>query len=135
AEARSITLVHRESDGIAALGDRNRLKQALANLIGNSVRLAPENSAVTVSVGVVDGWAFMSVADEGPGIALEHQAAVVDRFWRARGQPEAEDGERRSGLGLTIVREIVERHGGRVSLTSEPEKGSSFVIWLPALEE
>ena len=135
AEARSITLVHQESDGIAALGDRNRLKQALANLIGNAVRLAPENSTVTVSVGEVDGWAFMSVADEGPGIAPEHQAAVFDRFWRAPGQPEAEDGERRSGLGLTIVREIVERHGGRVSLASEPDEGSSFVIWLPAIEE
>jgi signal transduction histidine kinase len=134
AEARSITLVHREADGVAALGDRTRLKQALANLVGNAVRLAPEHSTVTVSVGDVDGWAFLSVADEGPGIAEEDQAAVFDRFWRAPGQPEADDGQRRSGLGLTIVREIVERHGGRVSLTSGSNEGSTFVIWLPALD-
>jgi signal transduction histidine kinase len=134
AEARSITLVHQQADGVAALGDRNRLKQALANLIGNAVRLAPENSTVAVSSGIVEGWAFLSVVDQGPGIAAEHQAAVFDRFWRAPGQADAADGERRSGLGLTIVREIVERHGGRVSLTSEPEAGSTFVIWLPALD-
>ncbi len=125
--------MHLESNGIAALGDRNRLKQALANLVGNAVRLAPEHTTVTVSAGDVDGWAFMSVADEGPGIAPEFQAAVFDRFWRAPGQFDS-DGERRSGLGLTIVREIVERHGGRVSLASEPDHGSTFVIWLPALE-
>jgi signal transduction histidine kinase len=135
AEARSITLIHLESNGVAALGDRSRLKQALANLIGNAVRLAPEETTVTVSAGDVDGWAFMSVADEGPGIAPEFQAAVFDRFWRAPGQFDSEDGERRSGLGLTIVREIVERHGGRVSLASEPDHGSTFVIWLPALEQ
>jgi signal transduction histidine kinase len=133
AEARSIRLEQHEAEGIAALGDRTRLKQALANLIGNAVRLAPEHTTVTVSVGNVDGWAFLSVADQGPGIATEHQAEVFDRFWRAPGQPESDDGERRSGLGLTIVREIVERHGGRVSLTSEPSVGSTFVVWLPAL--
>jgi signal transduction histidine kinase len=134
AEARSITLVHQEREEVAALGDRNRLKQALANLIGNAVRLAPEHTEVTVAAGNVDGWAFLSVTDEGPGIAPEHQAAVFDRFWRAPGQADAENGERRSGLGLTIVREIVERHGGRVSLVSEDAGGSAFVIWLPALE-
>jgi signal transduction histidine kinase len=59
---------------------------------------------------------------------------VFDRFWRAPGQADADNGERRSGLGLTIVREIVERHGGRVSLTSDRDSASSFVIWLPALD-
>jgi signal transduction histidine kinase len=133
AEARSIMLVHQESEGVAALGDRNRLKQALANLVGNAVRVAPEQSTITVGAGVVDGWAFLSVGDEGPGIAAQYHAAVFDRFWRAPGQVEPSDGERRSGLGLTIVREIVERHGGRVSLASEAGAGSTFVIWLPAL--
>jgi len=130
AAARSITLVHQSAPDIAVIGDHDRLKQALANLIGNAVRLAPEQSTITVASGELDGWAFLSVADEGPGIPAEQQEAVFERFWRAPGQPDGEDG-RSSGLGLTITREIAERHGGRVSLASEPGEGSTFVIWLP----
>ena len=100
---------------VIATGSSRRSRTSSATRCGSHRSTAPSR----VSAGDVDGWAFLSVADEGPGIATEYQAAVFDRFWRAPGQPEAEDGERRSGLGLTIVREIVERHGGRVSLTSE----------------
>src|SRR5439155_9638009 len=92
----------------------------------------PPGTSVTVASGSEDGWAFLSVADEGPGIAPEDQEAVFDRFWRAPGQFET-NGEARSGLGLTIVRQIAERHGGRVGLASAAGAGSTFAVWLPAL--
>lgn len=131
AEARGLTLQQRAFTDVQVNGDRTALKQALANLIGNAVRLAPSGSTITVEAGVKDSWAFVSVADEGPGIPDEHLDSVFERFWRAPGQPEERDGERRSGLGLTIVREIADRHGGTVAVASEPGKGSTFVLWLP----
>jgi len=130
AEARGITLAGHAAADVHVNGDRTALKQALANLIGNAVRLAPEGSTITVEAGVKDSWAYVSVADEGPGIPVEHQEQIFERFWRAPGQQEV-DGERRSGLGLTIVQEIAERHGGTVALASQPGRGSTFVLWLP----
>ena len=88
-------------------------------------------TTVTVEAGVKDSWAYVSVADEGPGIADDDQESVFERFWRAPGQMDEPQGERRSGLGLTIVREIADRHGGTVALASERGKGSTFVLWLP----
>jgi signal transduction histidine kinase len=130
AEARHLTLAGHAAADVQVNGDRTALKQALANLIGNAVRLAPEGSTITVEAGVKDSWAYVSVADEGPGIPIEHQEQIFERFWRAPGQKEI-DGERRSGLGLTIVQEIAERHGGTVALASQPGRGSTFVLWLP----
>jgi signal transduction histidine kinase len=133
AEARGLALEHRTFTDVFVNGDRTALKQALANLIGNAVRLAPSGSTITVEAGIKDRWAFVSVADEGPGIALEDQERIFERFWRAPGQPDESDGQRRSGLGLTIVREIADRHGGTVAVATEAGKGSTFVLWLPPL--
>jgi len=131
AEARGLQLRYRAMGDVHTQGDRTALKQALANLLGNAVRLAPRDSTISVEVGTKNDWAFVSVADEGPGIDQEHQDAVFERFWRAPGQPDDGTGETRSGLGLTIVREIAERHNGTVALASQPGKGSTFVLWLP----
>jgi signal transduction histidine kinase len=133
ASARSLELQPIADPGVRVMADRTELKQALANLLGNAVRLAPEGSTVVVAAGTQDRWAFLSVADEGPGLSAEQRASVFERFWRAPGQPT--DAEPRSGLGLTIVRDIVERHGGRVDVVSELGQGSTFVVWLPALSQ
>ena len=130
AEARGVALDHGARGEVYVNGDRTALKQALANLISNAVRLAPSGSHVTVDAGVKDNWAFLSVADEGPGIEDANRDKIFERFWRAPGQPDT-DGERRSGLGLTIVKEIADRHGGTVAVASQPGRGSTFVLWLP----
>jgi len=130
AEARGVALDCRTASEVHVNGDRTALKQALANLISNAVGVSREGTTVTVEAGVKDSWAYVSVADEGPGIAEEHHDKVFERFWRAPGQKES-DGERRSGLGLTIVREIADRHGGTVAVASQPGRGSTFVLWLP----
>jgi signal transduction histidine kinase len=133
AAARSLTLRAAVDPAVRVTADRTELKQALANLLGNAVRLAPEGSSIVVAAGDKDRWAFLSVADEGPGLTEEQRASVFERFWRAPGQPT--DGEHRSGLGLTIVRDIVERHGGHVDVVSTDGGGSTFVVWLPALSD
>ena len=130
--ARQLTIEASAAPDVVVKADRTELKQALANLVGNAVRLAPEGSTIRVVSGVEGGWAYLSVADQGPGIAPAAQTSVFQRFWRAPGQPQT-DGNRGSGLGLTIVREIAERHGGRVDLVSTEGLGSTFVVWLPAL--
>ncbi len=93
-------------------GDGPALRRAVDNLISNAVRLAPEGSAIKLSVRATPTEAILLVADEGPGIAPEDRSLVFDRFWRGK------DSNAGSGLGLSIVRRVVERHGGTVSLES-----------------
>lgn len=142
AAARRLRVVDAAGAGppLAVLGDGPALRRAVANLLANAVRLAPEGSAVTVAAGADGGSAWISVTDEGPGIAPSDQPLVFQRFWQRRpapgpgsagSAPPRPDPER-SGLGLTIVRQIAESHGGSVELTSAPGEGSTFVIRLPA---
>jgi signal transduction histidine kinase len=119
--------------GPAVVADRTEIKQALANLVGNAVRLAPSGTAVVVGVGQENGWASLSVADAGPGLTDDEREHVFERFWRGSNQNDA-DGQRRSGLGLAIVKDIAERHGGRVDVAARPGEGATFVIWLPAAD-
>lgn len=129
AEARGLRLERAPASGIGVVGDRDALKRAVANLLDNAVRLAPVGSRVRVATGCLDGWAFASVSDDGPGIAAADQERVFDRFWRA--DRAAARAEGRTGLGLAIVRQIAEAHGGAVRVSSALGLGSTFVVWLP----
>ena len=124
-------LVGGRRPGLLVTGDRNALRQALANLLANATRLAPTGTQVRVRAGREGPWIWLAVDDQGPGIAPDDQDRIFQRFWR--GDAERAGGEKRSGLGLTIVRQIVEAHGGEVKLVSVLGHGSTFAIWLPAL--
>jgi signal transduction histidine kinase len=129
AEAKRITLERDTEEGLLVHADRLALQQAMANLVANALRVSPEGTTVRLSAGRKPAWIWMGVEDEGPGIAPDDQDRVFQRFWRADGErPEVG----RSGLGLTIVRQIAEAHGGEVRLVSEPGRGAAFAIWLPA---
>jgi signal transduction histidine kinase len=117
--------------GLLVLGDRLALRQALANLLANAVRLAPAGTPIRVRAGRDGPWVWMSVEDRGPGIAPEDHDRVFQRFWR--GDPAESRAQGRSGLGLTIVRQIAEAHGGEVKLVSELGHGAAFALWIPAL--
>jgi len=115
--------------GQAVAGDRDVLKRALANLLDNAVRVAPRGSSVRLAHGELEGWAWVAVSDEGPGIPPAQQERIFDRFWRpddARTRPGGG-----SGLGLAIVRQIAEAHRGSVEVCSEAGAGATFVLWLP----
>jgi signal transduction histidine kinase len=130
AEARGVTVEGRAVGPLWVLGDRNALRRALANLLANAVRLAPPDSTIRVTGGHQDVWVWMAVQDQGPGIALENQERVFQRFWKGDAKAGREEG--RSGLGLAIVRQIAEAHSGEVRLASSPGHGAAFAVWLPA---
>ena len=109
--------------------DRLALRQALANLLANALRVSPAGTTIRLSAGRKAGWIWMGVEDQGPGIAESDQDRVFQRFYRANGEGSE---ARSSGLGLTIVRQIAEAHGGEVRLVSDPGRGAAFAIWLPA---
>ena len=116
-------------------GDADALRRAVGNLLSNAVRLAPTASTVTIATGRDGSWLWLAVADQGPGIAPEDLSRVFDRFWRGSASAgPARSRERRTGLGLAIVRQIVESHGGQVAAFSVLGRGSTFVLWLPAID-
>jgi signal transduction histidine kinase len=131
AEERPLSVATRMAKGPVVYADPESLGRALANLLSNAIRLAPADSTLTIASGSVGGWAWIAVADEGPGIAVEEQQRVFERFRRATNGDNGSRERRGSGLGLAIARQIVESHEGRLALFSELGVGSTFVIWLP----
>jgi heavy metal sensor kinase len=124
-----VSLIH--EDIAAARGDRDQLQHALLNLIDNAVKYTPEGGAISLGLWTTDGWARIEVSDTGSGIAPNEVPLIFDRFFRT---PEARRTERNgSGLGLSIVKSIVEAHGGRVEVTSVPGRGTTFRLWLPLI--
>jgi len=106
--------------------DRDRLLQVFENLIGNAIKFTPAGGQVIVG-GTSDGRSVRYyVRDTGSGIAVEDQPHVFDRFWQARATKRAG-----AGLGLRIVKGIVEAHGGRVWVESTPGRGSTFYFEIP----
>jgi len=131
AQTHDVELRRSISGGIFVAGDRYALKRALANLAQNALRYAPADSSITIAAGTKDGWVWTAVEDQGPGIAPEHRHQVFERFWRADKSRSRSLGG--SGLGLSIVQQVAQAHSGLVRLSSEVGRGSTFVIWIPAL--
>lgn len=114
-------------------GDPDLLMTALRNLIDNAIRYSPPNTTVGVGVRQRDGYAQISVTDQGPGISAEDQERVFERFYRVDGARSRQTGG--TGLGLSIVKHVLANHGGEVSLWSQPGQGSTFTLRLPMMDE
>ncbi|MCA1190429.1 MULTISPECIES: cell wall metabolism sensor histidine kinase WalK [unclassified Saccharopolyspora] len=115
-----------------ALADEERLRQVVTNLVGNAVRHTPEGTPVRIGVGSIDGRAVLEVADDGPGLAPEEAERVFQRFYRSDGSRSRASGG--AGLGLAIVRSLVEAHDGRVELATAPGAGTCFRVVLDRVE-
>lgn len=114
---------------VVVRGDATALSQVIDNLLSNAVKYSDAGGAVVVSVAREHGWGLLEVADTGIGIAQADQARLFERFFRA----EAVRGGQRhgTGLGLSLVQEIITAHGGLISLTSELGEGTRVLVRLP----
>jgi two-component system sensor histidine kinase BaeS len=125
--ARHITLGTTIGNGAGTvLGDPDRLEQALQNLAANALRHTADGGEIALSSEVADGMLRLRVRDNGQGIPAEHLPLIFDRFYKVDASRKAAGG---SGLGLSIVRAIVERHGGSVS--AHNDSGAVFDVLLP----
>ncbi len=127
-----LKLVFEADDDVEVFGDADMLRQATANLISNAVRYTPEGS-ITVRVVRGDTMASISVSDTGIGLSPEECKQVFERFWRGdAGRNRAQGG---LGIGLSVVKEIVDRHNGLVRVEGEKGVGSTFTILIPLYDE
>lgn len=129
AKARNVSIDAAPGPDLMVYADRLRVRQILANLIGNAVKFTPAGGAVRIESAAEGRFAKLSVIDTGIGIPKQEQEAIFDKFHQVRsGRKEAHEG---TGLGLAITKHLVEQHGGAIRVESEPGRGSRFTFTLP----
>jgi signal transduction histidine kinase len=128
AEEKGVALVNRCPTGVCVSADRNRMRQVVANLLDNAIKYTPAGGRVEVDAAVEAGRAVLSVRDTGIGIPPSELPRIWDRLYRG----DASRSERGLGLGLALVKAIVEAHGGQVEVRSTPGEGATFLVRLPA---
>lgn len=121
-----LTVLVDAADDVAVVGDPTRLRQVVTNLVSNAAKFVPSGGTVRIDVRNDDGSAVLVVADNGPGIAPAELGAVFDRFYRGTGARASG-----SGIGLSVVSDIVAAHRGEVTVASELGQGARFTVRLP----
>lgn len=128
-----MTLSRQAALDVMVPGDRDLIQRAIANLVSNALDHTPAGATITMSARLEGGDVIVTIANTGPGIALEHLAHVFDRFYRA-GAPttvQADCEVPHLGLGLAITKSIVEMHGGRITVESRPGHTTAFHMRFP----
>lgn len=109
--------------------DRESISEVLVNLLDNAIKYTRDNKHIVLTTGVKDRFTFVAVKDHGIGIARNHQRDIFDQFYRApTGDVHTTKG---SGLGLSLVKKIIEAHHGEIKVDSAPDKGSTFTVYFP----
>ncbi|HTU69236.1 MAG TPA: PAS domain-containing sensor histidine kinase [Candidatus Baltobacteraceae bacterium] len=121
--------IERRSTGITLSGDPALLRDAIVHLVDNALKFSPDTAEVLIEGGEDGSTAQVRVTDRGIGIADEHLPYIFERFYRADQNLTAATGG--SGLGLTVVHEIVQAHGGSLAVQSTPSRGTTITISLP----
>jgi signal transduction histidine kinase len=123
-----VKLVGTAGAGVAVDADATRIRQALANLVDNALKYGGKGNTVTIALSRDGNDAVLAVTDKGPGIPANDLPRIWERLYRG----DRSRTERGLGLGLPLVRAIVEAHGGRADVESEVGRGSTFRIRIPA---
>jgi len=131
-EARRHTVTFSPEGEIPELtADKERIEQVIINIISNSVKYTPEGGRIDISAVCKDEKISVRVADNGIGIPEEDKEHIFERFYRVEKSRTSETGG--TGLGLAIARELIEAHGGTISIESELGKGSAVTVTLPVI--
>ena len=126
ADRKQIQLLGQYSSTIPSIAaDRSRLKQVLINLLDNALKFTPENGMIVLAAENKNGGLSIKVIDNGDGIAVEEIAMVTEKFYKGKHKASG------SGLGLSICKEIIELHGGKLRIDSVHGEGTEVEIWLP----
>lgn len=128
-----VTLDVRCPPGITVRADRILLQQAVSNLVSNAIDHTPPGGLIALETGRTGSEALISVQDNGDGIPPEHHDRLFDRFYRASSDDRATKVGQRLGLGLSIVKSVVDLHGGRIAIDSAPGRGTRVTLALPAV--
>lgn len=126
---RGVKIVSGGQPGLTVYGDRRMLATAIRNLLDNAVRYTRPHGRVSVATSLADGQVLISVVDQGEGIDAAQRERIFERFYRGDAARDRNSGG--SGIGLAIVKHVVQDHGGRIKLWSKVGQGSTFTICLP----
>jgi signal transduction histidine kinase len=129
AERKSIEILTGELPANPLVGDRELMEYAFYNLLTNAVKYSPAKTRVTVTGALEKGKVRVSVEDQGIGISAKDARRIFEKFYRT--ETAEKSGEKGTGIGLSIVEQIVTQHGGSIAVTSEVGKGSRFTVSLP----
>jgi two-component system sensor histidine kinase ResE len=132
AAAAGVDLRWNAEPSLQVMASTMRLEQVLANLVENALRYTPAGGSVALSAYAAGERVCLQVSDTGQGIPAEHLPFIFERFYKAD-RARTRDGAG-TGLGLAVVRQLVELQGGQVAVTSEPGRGTEFQVWLPAVK-
>ena len=128
ADKKSQTLLQESTSDLRVRADATRFKQVLMNLIGNAIKFTPERGDIKLVARRLDGEVRVEVRDSGPGIPAEEQQRIFEAFYRIGETHQKTEG---TGLGLAITQRLVQLHGGKLGIESQPGLGSCFYFTLP----
>jgi heavy metal sensor kinase len=129
AQEKDVTLRCEFAEAVTVAGDASWLERVLLNLLDNAIKFTPPGGSVVVRLSRDGGLARIDVTDTGVGMAADVVPHVFERFFRA--DPSRSSATEGVGLGLSLAKWIVERHGGRIAVASEPHRGTTFTVYLP----
>ncbi|MDY6911071.1 MAG: ATP-binding protein [Chloroflexota bacterium] len=124
----SCSIITSIPEDLRLIGNAEKLKRLVSNLVDNAIHYTPEGGTITLSLLRDNGWARLEITDTGIGIAAEHLPHIFDRFYRVDKARSRTSGG--TGLGLAIIKGIVEQHEGKITVKSEPGNGTTFTVWL-----
>jgi signal transduction histidine kinase len=120
----------KEGEDVLVSGDYDLLKQAVLNVVDNAVKFTPRDGHIQLTLEQEEGWVILEVSDSGRGIPQEHLPHVTERFYQV---PNAVGTPRGAGLGLSIVKQVIERHSGQIKITSREGVGTKVKMYLPIM--